>query len=192
MADDDSQTFAGFKMRIAAQEQVRIDNEREHTRSGKFKRSQKNMKADLKKQLVIEVDEDDHDSDVDRTKIISSTSMLSQSVQVSRRTRLAQPGFAMGESLPYGLMKKYQADDGKEEDEEDAELLETVGGIKADPLEGEKKPASRPSGRAQTRKLSCSCAIHKMTDVPHPAISNKSTHSFGPFAYVHLNVRWNA
>lgn len=126
VADDDSQTFAGFKMRMAAQEKTRIENERYNRQSVKSSKSQK-RRSDPS--AVINVDTDEEDSAFEGAK--KKLDML-QSVQVSRRAPIQFP--SLGESVPYSDLKRYRPaieyedDDEVEEDteipEEDGELSE--------------------------------------------------------------------
>lgn len=125
VADDDSQTFAGFKMRVAAQEQVRVLNEREEKRSQKSKRPRTNIRA------FIDMEADDDDDDPDSAKVIPSTSVMSQSVQISTRKRSNGPHFNMDESWPYPSSRYGPRRDEKDEsEEEDAELSKGVNGKK--------------------------------------------------------------
>ncbi|KAJ9114953.1 hypothetical protein QFC20_001328 [Naganishia adeliensis] len=133
VADDDSQTFAGFKMRVAAQEQVRVRDEWEENRSQKNKKPGPNIRG------FIDIEGDDDDGDPDSAKVITSTSMMSQSVQISRRKRPNLPQTNMDESWPYhiGLY-------GPEEEsgDEDAKILKAVNGKKTDLSDGGKKTVS--------------------------------------------------
>jgi hypothetical protein len=125
VADDDSQTFAGFKMRVAAQEQVRVLNEREEKRSQKSKRSRTDIRG------VIDIEADDDEDDPDSAKVIPSTSVMSQSVQISTRKRSNGPHFNMDESWPYPSSRYGpRRDEEDESEEEDAELSKAVNGKK--------------------------------------------------------------
>lgn len=147
VADDDSQTFAGFKMRVAAQEQVRVRNEWEE------KRSQKNKKPGPNIRGFIDIEGDDDDDDPDSAKVITSTSMMSQSVQISRRKRPNLPQTNMDESWPYHIGLYGPPDDEREESgDEDAKILRAVNGKKTDLSNGGKKTVSPKLERRDVRE----------------------------------------
>lgn len=117
VADDDSQTFAGFKMRIAAQEKTRIENERYSDQS-------------VHRKEVINVSTDEEDFELDRAKINSKSS---QSVQVTRRDPVAFPDTTsyLNESIPYFALKRTRRGTLYEDDEEDVdEEVEVPAGLK--------------------------------------------------------------
>ena len=117
VADDDSQTFAGFKMRIAAQEKTRIENERYSQQSAHRKE-------------VINVDTDEEDFEFDGAK---KNFKSSPPVQGMRSDPAVFPDITsyLHESIPYFDLKRTRREIVYEDEEEDAdEKVEVTAGLR--------------------------------------------------------------
>lgn len=120
-------------MRDPGREQVRLRNEREEQKSQKSRKSARGF-IDLE---AVEDDSDDPD-DPDSAKVIPTTSMMSQSVQVARPKPRKHADFEVDESWPYHLMN-YGPFRGQEDADENVEILEALVEKKVDLPEGGSK-----------------------------------------------------
>jgi hypothetical protein len=150
--NEDSQTFAVFKMRTANQEQARKKAERESrrisnqsyvdtARTGGKKHINNNSSQSSGSSRGSSREEIQHS--------IATISGMTQSVKLSKRTRLQFPVFGQDESLPYQVMQRKSAflSEGEDEDnsEDDQELLRSVMGAKTEENEGNRMIPSFPT-----------------------------------------------
>lgn len=194
VASDDSQTFVRFRMRTAAREQVRVRNEREEKTSQRGKASLRSKKPAHGFIDVEAEDDEDQENDHDSAKVITSTSLMSQSVQISRRKHHSLPGFEVDESWPYHLMNHGPLLD-KEyvvaEDDENVELLETLDAKKVDLPEGGSKSVIVDSYGREIREPLSIGSVKDMVDLK-PLLAHYERTLLDLLRKYHLFIRCRA
>ncbi|KAJ9105530.1 hypothetical protein QFC21_001901 [Naganishia friedmannii] len=148
--DEDSQTFAVFKMRTANQEQARKEAERESLKISKSSYTD-TARTNGKKHTDINSSQSSGSSrgsfkEQHQNSLITISGMT-QSVQLSKRARLQSSLFGHDESLPYHVMQLKSAiveEDG-EDLQDDQELLQSgLGPKKTEENDGNRMIPSFP------------------------------------------------